>query len=119
MSVIQWASFAWKRRVSLCAACIWGTVRTGERAKEVETFCRLISPNTLVPFPVRNCTDYVERPALAAEPKPEQRGFGFVSVDALRVRQGGAVEVIALGRSPERSREKRRGLCRERRAQLT
>jgi len=54
----------------------------------------LISPNTLVPFPVRNCTDYTERTALAPEPKPEQRGFGFVSVDALRVRQGETVEII-------------------------
>ena len=97
MSVIQWASFAWKRRVSLCAACIWGTVRTGD-------LCRLISPNTLVPFPVRNCTDYVERTALAAEPKPEQRGFGFVSVDALRVRQGETVEVIPLESSPEKTK---------------
>jgi len=104
MSVIQWASFAWKRRVSLCAACIWGTVRTGERAKDVETFCRLISPNTLVPFPVRNCTDYVERTALAPEPKPEQRGFGFVSVDALRVRQGETVEIIPLEGSPEKTK---------------
>ena len=104
MSVIQWASFAWKRRVSLCAACIWGTVRTGERAKDVETFCRLISPNTLVPFPVRNCTDYTERTALAAEPKPEQRGFGFVSVDALRVRQGETVEIIPLEGSPEKTK---------------
>ena len=104
MSVIQWASFAWKRRVSLCAACIWGTVRTGERAKDVETFCRLISPNTLVPFPVRNCTDYVERTVPAAEPSPQPRGFGFVSVDALRVRQGETVEVIPLEGSPEKTK---------------
>jgi|SRR5438128_1995426 len=96
MSVIQWASFAWKRRVSLCFTCIWGTVRTGERPKDVETFCRLISPNTLVPFPVRNCTDYRERTTPVAEAKPEQRGFGFVSVDALRVRTGETVEVIPL-----------------------
>ena len=104
MSVIQWASFAWKRRVSLCAACIWGTVRTGERAKDVETFCRLISPNTLVPFPVRNCTDYVERTAPPPDPQPQPRGFGFVSVDALRVRHGETVEVIPLEGSPEKTK---------------
>jgi hypothetical protein len=104
MSVIQWASFAWKRRVSLCATCIWGTVRTGERAKDVETIFRLISPNTLVPFPVRNCTDYCERTGPAAEPKPEPRGFGFVSVDALRVRHGETVEVIPLEASPEKNK---------------
>jgi len=104
MSVIQWASFAWKRRISLCATCIWGTVRTGERAKDVETFCRLISPNTVVPFPVGNCTDYSERTALVAEPKPEPRGFGFVSVDALRVSNGETVEVIPLEGSPEKTK---------------
>ncbi len=80
MSVIQWASFAWKRRASLCATCIWGTVRTGERAKEVETICRLINPNTLVPFPVRNCTDYSDRSAAAVEPKQDERKFGFVTI---------------------------------------
>ena len=104
MSVIQWASLAWKRRASLCATCIWGTVRTGERAKDVETICRLINPNTLVPFPVRNCTDYVERTAPSPEPQPQPRGFGFVSVDAVRVRQGETVEVIPLEGSPEETK---------------
>lgn len=80
MSVIQWASFAWKRRVSLCATCIWGTVRTGERAKDVETFCRLINPNAVVPFPVRRCTDYSDRIAPVAEAKPEERKYGFVTI---------------------------------------
>lgn len=103
MSVIQWASFGCKQRVSLCATCIWGTVRSGERAKESETFCRLITPNTVVPFPVRNCTDYVERTAPSPEPKPEQRGFGFVSVDALRVRTGETVEVIPLEEKPNQT----------------
>jgi len=79
-------------------------VRAGERAKDVQTFCRLINPNTLVPFPVRNCTDYTERTALAPEPKPEQRGFGFVSVDVLRVRHGETVEVISLEGSPEETK---------------
>ncbi len=104
MSVIQWASFAWKRRVSLCATCIWGTVRAGERAKDVQTFCRLINPNTLVPFPVHNCTDYVERTAPSPEPQPQPSGFGFVSVDVLRVRHGETVEVISLEGSPEETK---------------
>lgn len=81
MSVIQWASFAWKKRVSLCSTCIWGTVCSGERAKEVEAFCRLISPNTVVPFPVRNCTDYSDRAVTMAETsKPEERKYGFVTI---------------------------------------
>ncbi|MBS1840042.1 MAG: hypothetical protein JSS69_11410 [Acidobacteria bacterium] len=105
MSVIQWASFGWKQRVSLCATCIWGTVRTGERGKDVETFCRLINPNTVVPFPVRNCTDYSERIVPVPEPKLEQRGFGFVSVDALRVHTGETVEVIPLEGKPTRTNQ--------------
>jgi len=80
MSVIQWASFGWKNRVSLCATCIWGTVRRGEREKDVETFCRLINPNTVVLFPVRNCSDYTERTAPVPEPKPEERKYGFVTI---------------------------------------
>lgn len=81
MSVIQWASFGWKKRVSLCATCIWGTVRSGERETESETFCRLITPNTVVPFPVRNCTDYSDRTEMsAAEAKPDERKYGFVTI---------------------------------------
>ncbi len=80
MSVIQWASFGRKKRVSLCTSCIWGTVRSGERARELETFCRLISPNTVVPFPVRNCTDYSDRTVPVVETKPEERKYGFVTI---------------------------------------
>ena len=80
MSVIQWASFGSKQRVSLCPTCIWGTVRSGERAKEIETFCRLITPNAVVPFPVRNCTDYGDRRVPMAETKPEERKYGFVTI---------------------------------------
>lgn len=80
MSVIQWASFAWKKRVSLCTTCIWGTARSGERAKENETFCRLITPNTVVPFPVRNCTGYGDRTVPVLDTKPEGRKYGFVSI---------------------------------------
>ena len=80
MNVIRWASFAWSKRVSLCTTCIWGTVRSGERTKESETFCRLITPNTVVPFPVRDCTDYGDRTAPVLETKPEERKYGFVTI---------------------------------------
>src|SRR5215471_1509806 len=100
MSVIQWASFGWKRRASLCATCIWGTVRAGERAKDVETFCRLINPKTVVPFPVRDCTDYSDRNAPVTLTKPEERRYGFVSVDSLRLPTKETAEVIRQKRSP-------------------
>jgi putative ABC transport system permease protein len=36
MSVIRWKSFAAGRADSLCATCVWGTVRKGYRSGEVE-----------------------------------------------------------------------------------
>ena len=105
MSVIQWASFGWKKRVSLCATCSWGTVRTGDREKEAQTFCRLIHPNTVVPFPVRNCTGYIDRTAAVPAPKPDERKYGFVSVDALRIQTGKTEEVIPLEKKPDKTNQ--------------
>jgi hypothetical protein len=80
MSVIRWASFTGKERVSLCATCIWGTVRTGEREKDTQTFCRLINSSAVVPFPVRSCTDYSDRRAPMSQTKPDERKYGFVTI---------------------------------------
>ena len=66
MSVIRWKSFGAGRKASLCASCVWGTVRNGYRRGEVEAFCRLVGPNGLVPFAVRDCTGYADRPARCA-----------------------------------------------------
>ena len=60
MSVIRWKSFGAGREASLCASCVWGTVRKGYRSGEVEAFCRLVGPNRLVPFPVRECTGHAD-----------------------------------------------------------
>jgi hypothetical protein len=86
MSVIRWKSFAAGRGDSLCATCVWGTVRKGSRGGEVETFCRLVSPNSLVPFPVRGCTDYTDRRVTStpAESKSTDRRFGFVTTLSLQ-----------------------------------
>ena len=86
MSVIRWKSFAAGRPDSLCASCIWGTVRKGRRDGEVETFCRLVSPNGLVPFLVLECTDYTDRrvASTSAETKPDDRRFGFVTTLSLQ-----------------------------------
>ena len=45
---------------SLCLTCTWGLVRRGFRVAEEETLCRLVSPNALVPFPVRDCSGYAD-----------------------------------------------------------
>lgn len=79
MSVIRWRSFAWNANAGLCGTCVWGTVRKGFRAKEKEVFCRMIIPSELVPFAVRECTDYTDRRIRVEEPKEEVRPFGFVT----------------------------------------
>jgi len=83
MSLIPWKSFTAGRADSLCATCIWGTVRKGRR--DAETFCRLVSPNGLVPFPVLECTDYTDRrvPSTPAKAQPADRRFGFVTTLSL------------------------------------
>lgn len=81
MTVIRWKLFTTGEGVSLCATCTWGTVRRGFRDGEVETFCRLVGLNSPVPFPVRECTDYVDRraPVPPAEPASAERRYGFVT----------------------------------------
>jgi len=83
MSLIRWKSFT--AADSLCATCVWGTVRKGSRSGESETFCRFISPNTVVPFPVRTCTDYTDRraPSAPADTNSTNRRFGFVTTLSL------------------------------------
>jgi hypothetical protein len=84
MPVIRWKSFAVIREPSLCSSCVWGTVRKGYRGGEVETFCRLVGPNGLVPFAVQECTDYSDRRArVVEETKPDGRRFGFVTTLSL------------------------------------
>jgi hypothetical protein len=87
MSVISWKFFAAGRAESLCATCVWSTVRKGYRGGEAETFCRFVSPNSLVPFSVAECTDYTDRRARSApaEAKSTGRRFGFVTTLSLNV----------------------------------
>ena len=84
MSVIRWKSFAAVRGASLCSTCVWGTVRKGYRSGEVETFCRIVNPNGLVPFPVRECTDYHDRRVPGARTEATGRRFGFVTTLSLQ-----------------------------------
>ena len=86
MSVIRWKSFGTGREASLCASCVWGTVRKGYRSGEVEAFCRLVSPHGLVPFSVRECTGYADGrvPGSRANAKSTDRRFGFVTTLTLQ-----------------------------------
>jgi len=79
--VINFKTLVFARSGSLCATCVWGTVRKGGSAKEAETFCRLLTPNTLVPFAVSECTDYHDRRMKApdTEAKSKAAKYGFVT----------------------------------------
>jgi hypothetical protein len=39
----------------------------------------MITPNGLVPFAVRECTDYADRRIAVAEPEPNASRYGFVT----------------------------------------
>jgi hypothetical protein len=79
MTVIRWKFFSVNAGAGLCATCTWGTVRKGFRTKEEEIFCRMITPNGLVPFAVRECADYVDRRIAVIEPEPDVSRYGFVT----------------------------------------
>ena len=84
MSVIRWKSFAYRTGPGLCRTCVWGTVRKGFKARQEEVVCRLIAPNTVVPFVVNDCTDYADRRVPVVAEKAEDRRYGFVTEISLR-----------------------------------
>lgn len=86
MTVIRWKFFARHAGAGLCATCSWGVLRKGFEPDEKEVFCRLITPNMLVPFPVRECTDYADRRIPRPEAHAEERRYGFVT--ELHLREG-------------------------------
>ena len=84
MSVIRWKSFAYRTGAGICRTCVWGTVRKGFEARQEEVICRLLTPNTVVPFPVNDCTDYADRRVPVLSEKVEDRRYGFVTKISLR-----------------------------------
>jgi hypothetical protein len=100
MVTIRWKVFAPNEGASLCVKCTWGHVRTGFRAGEVETFCRLLEPNTRVPFPVRECTGFAN--CCAPSPAPGARAIGFVPLSVISVsekKEGETELAVASGGS--------------------
>lgn len=83
MVTIRWKVFAPNEEASLCVKCTWGVARKGFRAGEAETSCRLLEPNTRVPFPVRECTGFADR--CAPSPAPGTRTIGFVPLSVISV----------------------------------
>jgi hypothetical protein len=77
MTLIRLLRYAPEAATGLCATCSWGTVRKGFRENEAESFCRLIGPNSRVPYAVRECTDYCDR-RVRMTPS-EARRYGFVT----------------------------------------
>ena len=56
-------------------------IKQAQYREAAETFCRLVGPNALVPFPVSECTGYTDR---RSPDSVSGRRIGFVSADALR-----------------------------------
>ena len=87
MTLIRLLRYAPEAVTGLCATCTWGTVRRGFRENEAEAFCRLVGPNSRVPYAVRECTDYCDR-RVRMTPS-EGRPYGFVTeirLDAEEIR---------------------------------
>jgi hypothetical protein len=91
MVTIRWKFLVPNEGASLCGTCIWGVVRKGYRAGEVETFCRLVCPNALVPFPVSERTGYTDR---RCPDSASGRRIGFVSAASLRETED--VEIVRV-----------------------
>jgi len=81
MVTIRWKILVPNEGASLCGTCVWGVVRKGCRVSEVETFCRLVGPNALVPFTVSECTGYADR---RSPDSASGRRIGFASAASLR-----------------------------------
>lgn len=80
----------------LCRHCSLGQVVTGYRETDLFVICTNSRPNHLVPFPVRECTEYQDRnrpdweqmeklaidltEEMKRKPTPGFRGAGFASV---------------------------------------
>ncbi len=90
--------------VSLCVSCSWGVVRKGYRASEEEVFCRMIEPNTRVPYTVQECSGYsdrripslyfMEKTAWVLLTKKAGRTIGFVTSEEFRKIEGEDAEIV-------------------------
>ena len=85
MTLIRLLRYAPEAATGLCATCTWGTVRKGFRENEAEAFCRLVGPNSRVPYAVPECTDYCDR-RVRMTPS-EARRYGFVTEIRLDVEE--------------------------------
>lgn len=74
---------------SLCRTCYWAHAQKGFRESEETNFC-MFGPLRKVPFPVRDCTDYMNRKlptrdqmekiALIIPKEPVRKKLGFSGV---------------------------------------
>jgi len=91
---------------SLCGSCTHAHIQKGYRVSEEAVFCRMNYPMHAVPFPVRECTDYVdknrqdlnamERIALIVNSVAGKRVAGFVSGNGSRSEHEIEIELESL-----------------------
>jgi len=101
MITIRWKILAPNEGASLCATCSWGVVRRGFCAGEAQAFCRILVPNERVPFPVSECTAYVDGRAPDPWSKTAGRGIGFVPLTAIAEQPEEEPALAAAAGSPD------------------
>jgi hypothetical protein len=45
----------------LCKSCSWGQIMTGHRESDLLVVCTNLSPNIVVPFTMRECTEFSDK----------------------------------------------------------
>lgn len=96
MITIRWKILGPNEGATLCATCTWGLVRSGYRAEEAETFCRMVGPNARVPFAVRECSAYTDRRAENAA----GRAMGFAPAITISETKEEATEIAPVAEKP-------------------
>lgn len=87
---------------SRCDSCVYSRIIRGYSQSEEITLCDRLFEPIRIPFPVRDCTDYLDKRLPCVEDledvawllrsKSAGKNAGFVSVSALKETQEGAVE---------------------------
>jgi len=100
---------------SLCVTCRWALIVKGFSASQVQTRCRWLYRDLLVPFPVSECSSYddkripskcdMEKIAWVLLTKKACRTIGFVTAKQFRVIEGDDAEIIPAASSPTNTKE--------------
>jgi len=99
----------------LCRHCNWGQFVTGYRDSDLFVICTNANPNRVVPFAVRECTEYQDRnrpdweqmeklainitSKISRNPTPGFAGAGFAAVPVIEEDEEHEDELVEVARS--------------------